>query len=363
MRPFTLPWLLLGAVASGGQLDQAHRQVVAVCNAYADNRPALVGEKLLPVKRAPASQKEPPQAPLRADAVMDSFAQRGAAVPPRWGGVSLASAEGYRNKSRIAREIPSAAKRFLGQRLRTHEGGVQRVGRRIASDMLWTRSLEYGSCEEYYVDLRTRRLVFTDPGGHSNCELELRPPPQAGQSQQHHPAEGQRFVAVLTRQLSSSPACAVLGREVPHPGSARAPDGEMTVDLGVPLGEVPTAPGEFVLFDAFTHSDVTAEEEADGLGVHSRSGAEAVVRLEDEIEASSITTETVSSRTLALDHAYGVEARRLHAVLEDLRGVHEFDRRDLEVEPRRTYIGVRLGVEGEPSFPQRLLLYPCEHMP
>lgn len=335
--------------------SQGPKQVVVVCNGYSDARPVRIGEKLQvaeadDVRRLLSSEKDD----------VAAFSQEGVRLPSSQDGNNSSKAVRHQNRMRGAAQVRGHARRQ-----------VQRFGRRVTEGLLWTRSLDYGACEEYYIDFDKRFLVFVTPDQQNSCEFKVRLSETEGR--QEGPREvKQRFAAVLSRPIASSPECAVESQEVPLPMlrttanslvDARAVALErMVAEPALPPGEVPTTPAELVLLDAYTHQDVTAEERQHGLTVHSQLDDEAVLRLEDEIEPTSITAEAVSSRLLSMDNTYSVEARRVHMVLQDLDGIHVYDRRDNEFLPGRTYVGVRLGVAGDSAFPQHLRFYLCEHM-
>jgi len=326
------------------QFQQSFKQALVVCNSFADARPVQVGEKLKS-RHLRSTLSDVGTTFQQEDALHSSF-------------------QGETNTSSVIHNH----KRHL--RHRASPLHKARFGKRVTDGYLWTRSLAYGTCDEYYVDFATRSFVFQRPGLQDPCEFKVAlGPTDSAASQQK---VRRRFAAVITRPLASSPSCMVVSREVPlpllravanNPVSAQALAVESSIaEPALPPGEVPTVPSELVLLDAYIHSDLTADEQRHGLDQFSRTSAEAVVRIEDELEPTTITAETVSSRTLTLDNVYSVDARKVHMVLQDLEGNDMYDRRDIELKPGRTYVGVRLGVQGEAAFPQRLLFFPCEHM-
>merc|ERR1719336_1157616 len=131
------------------------------------------------------------------------------------------------------------------------------------------------------------------------------------------------------------------------------------------------APAELAVIDAFTRAapleDETAMQEEDAkhnIRPLPPLDPVAVVRLEDQIEPEVIASEVIGSRTLGMGSLYTVEPKELHVILEDLRGSHAFDWRDVAFEPGRVYIGIRAGCDGDSAFPERLLLHRIqEEMP
>lgn len=356
------------ATDEGDDSNKTPKQLVVVCNAYADARPVQVGERLSP--------PDQPSAFLGVESIavgaaaagrIESTLQRrslratGDIAAPLQRAALQASTADDRNASGTVRR--KAHKRRWRKPLKRN---FHRVGSLVSDGLLWTRSLEYGTCEEYYVHLTARRLVFVHPETHGHCELEPPSLPSANE------AAGQtvRYSVVVTRLSASSWNCTAISREVPwplprdargNPSVARALVTETLVaDPALPPGEVSPVPAEIVLLDAFTHSDLTEEEKANNLTQFSRVDSESEVRLEDMIEAVSITAEVVGSRTLSFDRSYLLEARRVHMVLEDLEGSRVYDRSDRNIQPGKTYIGIRLGLEGSAAFPERLLFYMCE---
>jgi len=354
--PLLAAWISEALVVHDGlELQQSSRrpkQVVVVCNGYTDARPVRFGEKLQAaeadeVRRQLRSEKED----------VAAFSQEGKRSPRQQDGNASSQALA-RQRRHIARKARRRA--------------VQRFGGRVTDGLLWTRSLDYGACEEYYIDLDKRFLAFVTPDQQNSCEFKVSL--SATEGRQERPSDArQRFAAVLVRPLTSSKACAVESQEVPLQllRSSTAKDSaeaqawaleRAVAEPALPPGEVPDTPAELVLLDAYTHRDLSAEEQQHGLTEGSQLDDQAVLRLEDEIEPTAITAEAVSSRILAMDHAYAVEARRVHMVLQDLDGARVHDRRDNEFLPGRTYVGLRLGVAGDPAFPQKLRFFQCERM-
>mmetsp|Transcript_6358 Transcript_6358/g.12980 ORF Transcript_6358/g.12980 Transcript_6358/m.12980 type:complete len:226 (+) Transcript_6358:1-678(+) len=214
--------------------------------------------------------------------------------------------------------------------------GLADAGPGVDADALWTRTLAYGACEEYFVDLSKRELFFTLPDGNASCKLSHKQ--MLDLARPRHDGSDRvpwRLAAVLTQPQASSQSCLVRAIEITQP-SALSQDGGQAAEL--------------VVLDAFSQDRQLSRPH----------DAEAVVRLEDKIEPEMIATEVLGSRTLSLGHVYAVEPKELHVILEDLRGSHEMDREDMAFKAGRLYMGIRIGRGGDPAFPQRLVLYGCE---
>lgn len=296
LRGLSALLLLVPSVArsrSAGAAAEPGKWLLVACNGYADTRPASVG--LLPVTQA------------------------GAAA-----GTLLAH-------GRRLRQQVLGAKRHLAAAT-----GLADAGPDVGADALWTRTLAYGACEEYFVDLSQRELFFTIPDGNISCKLSV---DQLRDLERTRDGGTDRvpwrLAAVLTQPQVTSKSCLVRAMEIMQP-SALPEDGGQGAELAV--------------LDAFTQ-DLQPSQPYD---------VDAVVRLEDKIEKEMIATEVLGSRTLGLGRVYAVEPKELHVVLEDLRGSHEMDRQDVAFKAGRLYVGIRMGRGGDPAFPQRLVLYGCE---
>lgn len=297
-----------GGLRGGGAAAQ--KQLVVVCNAYADARPAFVGV---------LSSKD-----TREDALQ--------AV------------------ERLQGILPSAST--------TAE-----------KDSLW-RSIGYGTCEEYRTDFTHRRLFFMPPGNGS-AECDFNPTPaahiselaafsQLPQQKNNHlgpliNGNFARLVVVLTQPVAVSTRC------VASP-----------VVLPTAHGDAMTA--EIVVVDAFARKspvDEGIEEEELEMEEHDKElglsplpplDIGSVIRLEDKIESWAIASEVVASRTLNPGQVYNVEPKEVHVVLEDVRGSHAFDFQDVNFESGHTYVGMRIGrADDTAAFPQKLSFYPCQY--
>mmetsp|Transcript_35688 Transcript_35688/g.82954 ORF Transcript_35688/g.82954 Transcript_35688/m.82954 type:complete len:295 (-) Transcript_35688:138-1022(-) len=224
-------------------------------------------------------------------------------------------------------------------------------------EALWTRELAYGTCEEYHVDLVRRKLLFAAPvQGSGLCELR---PPERGKDAKHGAGSG-RLAAALAQPEVASPHCAVHAVGLPrrHPASSTNRTHSPSI----------LEPAELSIIDAFSKAawniGAYPDAEADNVSRSLRlQPDEAVVRLEDKVEPETIATEVLGSRTLGLGHAYAVEPKDFHVVLEDVRGSHSFDWLDMAFEPAHTYVAVRMGRAGDVAYPQKLLLYRCKDEP
>lgn len=208
--------------------------------------------------------------------------------------------------------------------------------------VVWTRHLAYGACEEYFVDLSTRTLAFLPASKNTSCELLAE---DAMKKAAMHRDDGYASLAVvLTQPLPPSPRCLVHAAALPAP-SGRASSGSNTGE-----GNKGPLPAELWTFDAFAQATS---------GPAALRGGLPVLRLEDRIDDEAIAVEVVGSRMLSFGHAYPVEPRAFHMVLEDVRGIDEQDRREVSFESGRTYVGMRLGRAGDRAFPPKLFIYPC----
>mmetsp|Transcript_141771 Transcript_141771/g.395280 ORF Transcript_141771/g.395280 Transcript_141771/m.395280 type:complete len:313 (-) Transcript_141771:76-1014(-) len=242
---------------------------------------------------------------------------------------------------------------------------------------LWTRILAYGGCEEYYVDLTRHRLLCASPGtgasGGRLCELQ---PPGAGSQ-----ATTERIAAALVQPEASSAQCTVRVVAFPRHGKHSSVSGGLVNSNSTVAGSAGAStvvdPAELAVIDAFTVASSRVKPDRSVTRLHNRAADEekgdleilrplppldagAVVRLEDKIEPSSIATEVVGSRALGLGHAYAVEPKAFHVLLEDLLGSRTLDWRDVAFESARAYVGVRMGRASDPAYPQRLMIYRCQ---
>eukprot|EP00927_Polykrikos_kofoidii_P062249 TRINITY_DN5705_c0_g1_i1.p1 TRINITY_DN5705_c0_g1~~TRINITY_DN5705_c0_g1_i1.p1 ORF type:complete len:397 (+),score=46.88 TRINITY_DN5705_c0_g1_i1:94-1191(+) len=232
----------------------------------------------------------------------------------------------------------------LAGRLNESEGVV--LSEPDADDTLWTRTLEYGSCDEYHVDLDTRQLFFVSPNGKDVCYLA----PSAfasggGEGEGYDPAVPS-IAVVLSQYQVGSPRCHLRVQTL-YKRSHHAEGG--------------AAAAELAMFDVFTQpagamlDRITAEESA-----LAPLDSGAVVRLEDVIDSGAISSETIGTATLSFGRGYAIEPTTFHVVLEDFRGSKEFDRHDVDFKGNKTYVSFRAGRSGDPEHPQHLFVYRCE---
>jgi len=233
--------------------------------------------------------------------------------------------------------------------------------------------LEYGVCEEYYVDVSERELFFqtqSDDGeasmgrGESSCVL-----PQEA-SPEHHT---DMLAAVVWQPSDSETRCVV-----------------QTVPLELHHLKNGDTAAEIVAIDAFTQASMQlrgaknqpkqnksklkikeafdkqllgeeqAEEMEEDLEDLPPLDTGAVLRLEDPVEPYSITSEHVASRTLGFGNTYVAEPGNFHMILEDVRGTNLFDKKDVLLEGGHAYVALRLGHRGSEAFPERLVVHACQ---
>lgn len=257
---------------------------------------------------------------------------------------------------------------------------------------VWVRSLSYGQCEEYRVDLARFQLFFLPPGSSEDSVLSPPEPVSADPvdavlhdasadslaafhrlsmrdlSQSSHTdwrmharsfaMARQRdiadsLVAVLAQEEASSPAAVVRSAAFveQEPGT-----GQPTAELAA-LDGFAQAPGES---EGPIEAELARMEKAQGLKPLSPLDSGAVVRLEDWIDAGSISSEVLGSRTMGLGASYSVEPGSFHLMLEDLRGSRMLDKRDVTFDAGRSYVAVRLGRGGDSHYPERLIYYCVE---
>jgi len=222
--------------------------------------------------------------------------------------------------------------------LRSHarEGktrGSAKSHRSTASGTVWTRTLSFGACEEYHVDIAGRELVFQSLDTRSACTWA--PPSSEGND---HGA----WAVALVQQEASSENCVIREVELPHRANTKA------AELAVIDAFVRVAPH-------LTRPVHQSKEEAEDGAVD----ADALVRLEDPVSKEQIASEIVASRPLALGGAYAVQPGPFHMVLEDLRGAVMHDRQEVELEAGIAYVVLRVGREGHQAVQQRLFIYRC----
>mmetsp|Transcript_136706 Transcript_136706/g.249178 ORF Transcript_136706/g.249178 Transcript_136706/m.249178 type:complete len:388 (-) Transcript_136706:18-1181(-) len=232
---------------------------------------------------------------------------------------------------------------------RTHRpsGTFHPTGSRADADgdVVWTRQLAYGECEEYHVNLEKRRFFFAPPNGSAICEFE---PPHIEKDARTI----QQFLVVLTRPEASSSRCTTRSAVIKKP-ELKKRGAERLVQLAT--------------IDAFTQAEASREnetqEEAElnfrdlrkGLDPLAPLPQEAIVRIEDKINAEAISSEVLASRTLGWGRTYSLEPGSFHVILEDMRGTHMPDRKDVSFKEGCTYVAVRVGKAGDPMYPERLI--------
>lgn len=362
--------------ASGLALEK--KQLVVACNAFTDGQPATVGIRELShgaVKHAfglhklfakshqrAAKQREqqqlgsqmalqPPPAALasflqlpRDSEATDSNSVRDAKV--------MLGARARQDRHGSDPHIAKAADELLSHGLQAQGGLVGAGGSAAIADELvvWRQQLEYGKCEEYHVDLVKRRIFLTTPDGEETCEFD---PAQLDKDSGDF---AQHFLVVLTRQKAASPHCAIRSVALTKPELKK--NGEHSVHLAT--------------VDGFSQPEAAAPEADDELSKReARQGLkplpplpmEAVVRIEDKIDDEAISSETVAQRTLGWGETFNVEPGTFHVLLEDMRGAHMPDRKDVFFKPGGTYIAVRMGTLDDPMYPQHLLIQRVEDAP
>lgn len=221
--------------------------------------------------------------------------------------------------------------------------GVNTESVAVGRNALWSRALAFKTCEEYYVDLATRNVVFESPHG-KVCDLKAN---LAGRNI-HSAINGPGLVAVVTQRAVGSEECRVRTLE-PH----------SPADSQNHVGPPPLA--QLLLLDAFTidveDSLINGEDSEDSRLPDLDRGAE--VKLEDKVEPEVLATEIIATQTLGFDHSYEVDARTFLMALEELRGNHVLDQREIKLTPGRQYVVLRTGRMNDPDFPQELFIYDC----
>mmetsp|Transcript_24292 Transcript_24292/g.61570 ORF Transcript_24292/g.61570 Transcript_24292/m.61570 type:complete len:392 (-) Transcript_24292:64-1239(-) len=314
------------------------KQFVLACNGFADSRPAFVGVRT----------EDHIGAEAEAATLHLPLHERGGLAHLLRPRASLAQ---RRQRLRRGSLIPELAKGGGAHSWALRKKGGESGGR--GGDSFWAKPLQYGACEEYHVDLTSRRMFFVTPEKGS-CLLSG----DAVTAQEEASDDfSQRFVVVLTQRARNSSDCAVV---------------VMGLDRGPGAGAAEIAGGgggvaaELAAIDAFTQEhplvpyndmeEPVDDEDEEDAGADLALGAGAVLRLEDVVDKQSITTEVVASRTLGLGQVYDVEPKALHVILEDLRGSKMADEHDVTFEQDRTYVAIRLGRAGDTAFPEKLAL-------
>lgn len=380
-------WLLVAALCrpaltgagdadtGSAALERDRKQLVVACNGFADSRPALVGAR-------PASTEG------AAHAHTGHHRRRHVRLVVRRGG--------WRKRHLRPALLQLSANVAHGSALPAPEAP--------GPSALWQRPLGYGACEEYHMDLRRNKLFFVVPSGNSSCEvagLDLADDSLpwevnekgftlghgsrsdgdfAAKFEGDDPlaAPGPTMVATAPASWPPSRVVAVLA-EAPGGGCvghavALSPD---VVRSPTPLeegGGAPEAPAaELAVVDALAPGwgaraprqeepeevEMDQEDARKGLPplVPPPVDVDAVVRLEDAVANNAITAQTIGSRTLSFGRAYAVDPQRLHVVMEDLRGARVLGREEADLQAGRSYVGLRVGREGDAAHPQRLVLY------
>jgi len=232
--------------------------------------------------------------------------------------------------------------------------------------VLWTRHLGYGECKEFHIDLSKHELFFVLPGGNASCALD---PPLFAEvgvddAKPMPPAE-----ALSASLLADAPRHLFAVGMQPH---AQDPHCEVqAVALPNRDDSATLKPAELATVDAFTQgapekpigaeAEIEEEERLQGLPALAPLDRGAQMRLEDVVQKELIASEIVGSRTLGLGHAYAVEPKQLHLLLEDIRQSRMIDEKDMKFQDGHSYLAMRLGRGGNASeFPEKLLVYECQ---
>lgn len=260
---------------------------------------------------------------------------------------SKSSAVGLREASHNSREPAQAWLRLRKPRHKIKE----RVVPADNTDAIWTRSISYGSCEEYHLDLSNRQLFFVSPDGETECKLLKNEMPVAKLT------ENSRLVVVFSQIQAGSSKCMIQALSAPY----------------VPHREEGTMPmAELVAVDAFSQasakSRVHDEEEVELEKEDQRRGLpplpplveEGIIRLEDIVEDAKIFSEVIGSRSLDMGNVYSVDAKKMHMVLEDMRGTKMMDHLDVDFKAGQTYIAIRMGRGDDIFYPQHLVVHRCQ---
>lgn len=412
---------VLGSHALKTLKQSSHKHFVVACNAYPDGRPALVGvqtvdgEAHAPPSGAFASRlREARRKAHAADAAMQSegtplavMGQGGvAALQMRPGDAGNAAGAAGRGITAAAAAAYAAAAAAAGSAdqpdrdsgpLVTARGPLRPAkhdDKALAAagplsplqSALWIRSLSFGQCEEYHVDISQHTFFFIAPGRTDASELV--PPARVSGEPMHEShnaldafddplAEGayldpagtglrgaghfllyaaatmptaDRILAVLVQPEASSSSALVHSLALIRHGPSN----------GLPVAELAALDG-FTQASSQRQGPVEAElerlERQQGLESLSALGSGAVVRLEDFIDHGSISSKVLGTRTLGLGASYAVEPSHVHLILEDLKDAHMLDKRDVQLEGGQTYVAIRVGKGNDQQYPQQLLFY------
>lgn len=353
--------LLLQGIASSVLEAPRDKNFVVVCNAYADRRAAIVGIRPTPAPagvrvsgfaerlrlrrrktHAMGSGVHSEGAPFAIAGIggvallQRPDARAGAAAAGR--AVTATAAAAYAAAASAASGTERADQPMITSRspLRSARQREKKTGPSSPLEgATWIRSLQFGDCDEYHVDLSTHQLFFMAPGQDEATNLAL---------------VADRLVAVLTQPEASSGAAAVQSVAlVRHPPSN-----------GLPVAEL-------VALDGFTQAaheselPVEAElarmERKKGLKPLPPLNSAAVVRLEEEVQLPARGASLEIPFIEGLGASYAVEPRRFHMMFEDLNGARMLDRRDVVFQGGRTHVAMRVGKLGDPQYPQRLIVY------
>lgn len=414
-------WLLCLCVASSPQTGfqpSPSKQLVVACNAFADGRPAIVGVRAVKdladasgvdtsgptsmfVRRLRERRRKAIAAstavhaqgtPLVAEgqggvaAMMQlrpnpSSGQTGAAVGR---GISAAAAAAYAAATGASgkKEEPVVVAR--GRLRSAQKPPASRPPPSPLASAMWIRSLEFGQCEEYRVDLSTRKFFFLAPGRRERTEL-VPPAPVSGNPidatghdafadplaaashlipdtsitdawgtglSMHAAAPtriADRVLAVLMQpEASAAPAMRSLAL-VHHSLGNRQPAAELAAVDGYTQ-----APDRQ---EGFADTALKRMERSKGLKPLLPLDSGAVVRLEDIIERGSISSEVLGSKTMGLGASYAVEPSHFHLMLEDIRGAHMLDKRTVVFQGGHTYVAIRAGRGASEKYPEHLIFH------
>lgn len=219
--------------------------------------------------------------------------------------------------------------------------------------------LDYGTCKEYHVDLKGKRMFFVTPLSGS-CLISG---DALSIKEEQADEVSQRFVLVLTQKSVASKDCAVVAMSLDRgPGAgAREIAGHAGVSAELALVDAFIQDHPLVPYLDLEHEEDEEdhlqepwelEEEKEGADLSLNAGS--VVRLEDVMEQGPITQELLASRTLGIGQVYDVEPTTQHVILEDLRGSTMLDEKDVTFEADQTYVGIRFGRAGSKAYPEKL---------
>lgn len=333
-----------------------HRHHVVVCNGFADPLPALVSEQLTWPSRAPPPTPETVRGG-RGEAGAQKLALLQTALRPVLPNGHAAS---FRLAPPPGLRPATPTLHPLHRRLRIRPKAVHEFGRHRAK-VVWTRTLGFGQCEEYYTDLQSRKLAFMSPDRSSECTFE----PTQHQLEEAQEFGPSRLVLVMAQQSVRSTACLVRALVLPPSDEDQSIDssGDRAVRLATLDAFAPTSPledddggGEVV--DVSTFED--GGEDLESLPALD-TGAE--LKLEDEIEPDVIAAEVIATRTLGLNGLYSVEPRKFLMALEDIQGTTVWDKTHMDFKKGNTYIAIRTGRAGDVRYPQQLVVYTCQQQP